>query len=213
MGQKVNPISFRTGIMRSWSSRWYANKKTFGQYLIEDEMIRRHVKSRFYNSGIASIEIERSSDELAVLINAARPALIIGRKGGEVERLRSELLEIVNVKADVKVIEIKTPELEAQLVSESIGEQLAQRQAFRRVIKKAVELTMNAGARGIRIECSGRLGGSEMARKEKYSEGKLPMHTLRADIDYGFAEAKTGYGNIGVKVWIYRGDYVEAKRK
>lgn len=207
MGQKVNPIGFRTGIMKKWASNWYANKKDFGRLLVQDVSLRKHVKDKFYNAGIASIEIERSSDEVVILVNAARPALIIGRKGGEVERLRKDLEVFTGVKVDIKVKEVKKPEVEAQLIAESVREQLEQRQAFRRAMKKSVEGVMGSGARGIRIVCSGRLGGSEMARCEKYAEGKLPMHTLRADIDYGFTEAMTAYGKIGIKVWIYRGDY------
>ena len=213
MGQKVNPISFRTGIMRKWDSRWYADKKNFGKFLVEDVKLRQIVKAQFYNAGVSSIEIERNSDEVILYVNAARPALVIGRKGGEVERLRKTLEAIVHARVDVKVKEVKTPELMAQLVAEAVSEQLAQRKAFRRVMKKSIETTMEAGAKGIRIQCAGRLGGSEMARREKYAEGKLPMHTLRADIDYGFAEAKTTYGHIGVKVWIYRGDYFSEKGK
>jgi small subunit ribosomal protein S3 len=228
MGQKVNPISFRTGIkikgvinrtasgtptsnVKNWLSRWFAPKRQYGPMLIEDYRIREHVKKEFYVAGIPGIEIERSMDMVTVFIFAARPGIIIGKKGANVDRLKGDLETIAGKKVDLKIIELQKPELEAQLVAESVAEQLQKRASFRRTIKKAADLTLAARARGVKIQVAGRLGGAEMARREYTLRGSIPLTTLKADISYGTAEAKTTYGIIGVKCWIYRGDLIEDK--
>ncbi len=209
MGQKVNPVGFRTGIMIGWKSRWYASKREFGELLVEDQKIRKFVKDKYRYAGIPKIEIERTRDEVKVVLFAARPGIIIGRKGQEVERLQTELQELVGRRINIKIEEIARPEIQAQLVAEDIAEQLAKRASFRRTMKRAMEQTMEAGAKGVKIQLSGRLGGSEMARQEKQIVGALPLSTLRAKIDYGFTEAKTAQGNIGVQVWVNQGMYQE----
>ncbi len=209
MGQKVNPVGFRTGIMIGWKSRWYASKREFGDLLIEDQKIRRFVKDKYRYAGLPKIEIERTRDEVKVVLFAARPGIIIGRKGQEVERLQAELQELVGRRINIKIEEIARPEIQAQLVAEDIAEQLAKRASFRRTMKRAMEQTMEAGAKGIKIQLAGRLGGSEMARREKQSAGSIPLSTLRAKIDYGFTEAKTAQGHIGVQVWVNQGMYEE----
>jgi len=211
MGQKVNPIGFRTGTMLGWKSRWYAAKKEFGDLLVEDQKIRSYVKKKYRSAGIPKIEIERTRDEVKVVLHAARPGIIIGRKGQQVELLQDELQELVGRRINIKIEEINRPNVEAQLVAEDISEQLSKRASFRRTIKRAMEQTMEAGAKGIKIQLSGRLGGSEMARCEKQRSGSIPLSTLRADIDYGFTEAKTPQGHIGVQVWINRGMYEEQR--
>jgi small subunit ribosomal protein S3 len=205
MGHKVNPISLRIGITEPWRSRWYADKKTFGHYVVEDELIRKHIKNNYRYAGIPRIDIERTREVVKILLYTARPGIIIGRKGSEVDRLKGELEDMVGREVLIKINEVTEPELEAQLVAEGICEQLSKRAHFRRVMKKASDTTMQAGAKGVKIQVSGRLGGAEIARTERTVEGEIPLHTLRADISYGFAEAKTTYGHIGVKVWIYRG--------
>jgi small subunit ribosomal protein S3 len=209
MGQKVNPIGFRTGIMIGWKSRWYASKKEFSELLLEDLKIRKFVKAKYRFAGIAKIEIERTRDEVKVILHSARPGIIIGRKGQEVERLQAELQALVGRRINIKIEEISRPEIQAQLVAEDISEQLAKRSSFRRTMKKSIEQTMEAGAKGIKIQLSGRLGGAEMSRCEKQIAGSIPLSTLRAIIDYGFAEAKTAQGHIGVQVWINQGMYNE----
>jgi len=223
MGQKVMPTGFRVGIkipgLRrqveegvftsnaiNWRSRWYAGKKDFGRLLIEDERLRRHIHRVYKQAGISRVEIERGRESLKVLIFAARPGVLIGRKGAKIEELKGELERIAKQEIDVKIMEIDRPEVDAQLVAEQVAEQLERRASFRRTLKKTVEQTMGMGALGCRIRVSGRLGGAEIARSEVTGQGKIPLHTLRADIDYGFAEAHTTYGNLGVKCWIYRGD-------
>jgi len=205
MGHKVNPIGFRIGITEPWRSRWYADKKSFGRYVVEDAKIRRHIKKNYRYAGIPRIDIERSRDAVKVILFSARPGIIIGRKGSEVDRLKGELEDIAGRDVHIKIEEVTKAELEAQLVAEGICEQLSKRAHFRRVMRKSGETTMQAGARGIKIQVSGRLGGAEIARSERTVTGEIPLHTLRADISYGFSEAKTNYGHIGVKVWIYRG--------
>ena len=205
MGQKVHPIGFRVGINRDWSSRWYADKHSFGDFLVEDYKIRRHIKDALGFAGISKIEIERAGDEVRILLHTARPGIVIGRKGVEVERLGDQLTEITGKKISINIHEVKRPELDAQLVAEAIAEQIEKRASYRRAIKKAMETTVQVGARGIKVMCCGRLGGSEMTRRMKYVEGSLPLQTLDADIDYGFVEAKTTYGHIGVQVWINHG--------
>ena len=209
MGQKVNPIGFRTGIMEGWKSRWYASKKDFSDLLVEDVKIRRFVKAKFRYAGISKIEIERTRDEVKVVLHAARPGIIIGRKGQEVERLQGELQDLVGRRINIKIEEIGRPEVYAQLVAEEIAEQLQKRSSFRRTMKRAMEQTMEAGAKGIKIQLAGRLGGAEMARREKQISGSIPLSTLRAKIDYGFTEAKIAQGHIGIQVWINQGMYSE----
>ena len=206
MGQKVCPIGFRLGITQNWRSRWYADKKEFGKLLVEDQKIRKFIKKNYRFTGIPKVEIERTRDEGAkIIIYSARPGLIIGRKGSEIEKLKSGIEKIVEKGVDIKIQEVDRPELEAQLVAESIAEQLQKRAAYRRTIKKSVESTMGLGAKGIKVQVSGRLGGAEIARTEGATKGSIPLHTIRANIDYGFAESMTTYGTIGVKVWIYKG--------
>lgn len=205
MGQKVNPISFRLGITEQWRSRWYATKREFGRLVIADKKIRDFIKKNYSFAGVARIDIERTREEVLVMLHCARPGVIIGRKGVEIERIREHLHGIGGRKVDIKISEIHHPELNAQLVAQGIAEQLSKRASFRRTIRKASEITMDAGAKGVRIRLAGRLGGSEMSRKELLRLGSVPLHTLCAKIDYGFTEAKTTYGNIGVKVWIHHG--------
>ena len=207
MGQKVNPIGFRTGIMEDWKSRWYASKKEFGDLLLEDQKIRTYVTSKYRFAGIPKVEIERTRDEVKVVLHAARPGVIIGRKGQQVEQMQDELQQLVGRRINIKSEEIARPELQAHLVAEDIAERLGKRMAFRRTMKEAMRQTMEAGAKGIKIQLAGRLGGAEMARREKQIEGSMPLSTLRAKIDYGFVEAKTAQGHIGVQVWINQGEY------
>jgi small subunit ribosomal protein S3 len=214
MGQKVNPIGFRVGITEDWKSRWYAPKHAFGNFLVEDFKVRRHIDQKLNRrppfAGIADILIERTREEVTVTLRTARPGLVIGPKGAEVDKLREELEDLIKRKvAPIKVIEIKNPDLNAQLVAEAIAEQLKKRASFRRVLKMRMEGTMQAGAKGIKICVSGRLGGAEIARQEKATTGSVPLTTLQANVDYGYAIAFTTYGTIGVKVWIYRGMYGE----
>lgn len=209
MGQKVNPIGFRTGIMEGWKSRWYASKQEFPSLLLEDNKLRKFIHEKYRFAGIPKVEIERTRDEVKVTLHTARPGVIIGRKGTEVERLQMELQDLIGRRINIKIEEINRPEIQAQLVAEDIAEQLAKRVAFRRAMKRAIETTMEAGAKGIKIQLAGRLGGAEMARCEKANAGSLPLSTLRARIDYGFTEAKTAQGNIGVQVWINQGVYEE----
>jgi small subunit ribosomal protein S3 len=209
MGQKVNPTGFRTGIMIGWKSRWYASKQEFSTLLMEDHKLRAFVKDKYRFAGIPKIEIERTRDEVKVILFTARPGIIIGRKGQEVERLQGELQNLIGRRINIKIEEISRPEIQAQLVAEDIAEQLAKRASFRRCMKRAMETTMEAGAKGIKIQLSGRLGGSEMARCEKANAGSLPLSTLRAKIDYGFTEAMTPQGHIGVQVWVNQGMYHE----
>ena len=207
MGQKVNPIGFRTGIMLGWKSRWYASKKEFADLLIEDHKVRKYIKNRYRVAGIPKVEIERTRDQVKVILHAARPGIIIGRKGQQVEQLQEELQALVGRRINIKIEEIGRPELHAQLVAEDIAEQLSKRASFRRTMKRAMEQTMEVGAKGIKIQLAGRLGGAEMARREKQISGSIPLSTLRAKIDYGFTEAKTAQGHIGVQVWINQGTY------
>jgi small subunit ribosomal protein S3 len=205
MGQKINPLSLRMGITRTWRSRWFASKQHFGDLLVEDVKIKELVRKKFYFAGLAPVEIERSGDEIKVIINAAKPGMVIGAKGRETEVLTTELMEMTKKKVSINVKEIEDPRVEPQLVAERIAAELGKKGSFRRSMKKAIEDTMSAGVQGMKVHVAGRLGGSEMSRTEHYTVGRLPLHTLRADIDYGFAEAATSYGRIGVKIWIYRG--------
>jgi small subunit ribosomal protein S3 len=205
MGQKVIPTSLRIAIVEDWRSRWYANKSQFKVLLLEDFVVRKYIKERYKFAGIPKIEIERKGEELNVLLNCARPGLIIGRKGAEIDKLRGELEELTKKKVSINIVEITKPEIDAQLVAEGIAEQLEKRASFRRTMKKAVEMGMQGGAKGIKVIVGGRLAGAEIARREVQSQGSIPLHTLMAVIDYGFATAITTYGTIGVKVWIYKG--------
>jgi len=206
MGQKVNPIGFRVGVTRGWESVWYAADKDFGSLLREDIKMRRFIKERMQHAGVSRIVIERPAGKVKVTVHTARPGVIIGRKGSEIEALRAELLRKFGAEVQVYIVEIRRPEAEAQLVAENIAFQLERRVAFRRAMKRAVQGAMRMGAKGVRINCSGRLGGADIARMEWYREGRVPLHTLRADIDYGVASAKTTYGIIGVKVWVFNGE-------
>lgn len=205
MGQKTNPIGFRLGVTRTWDSRWYA-KKNYQELLHEDLLIRKHLKQKLYQAGVSKIEIERAANKVKVNIYSARPGLIIGKKGSGVDQLRADVQKLTKNELLLNVLEVRKPEVDATLVAESIASQLEKRVAFRRAMKKAMATAIKMGVRGIRVRVSGRLGGAEIARTEGYSEGSVPLHTLRADIDYGTAEARTTYGVIGVKTWIYKGD-------
>ncbi len=208
MGQKTNPIGFRLGIVKPWLSRWYANKE-MPALLKEDELIRKYLMTRLGHAAIAEIHIERRPGKVTVTVHTGRPGVVIGKKGTEVDKLRDELAQLTSKEAAINVEEIKRPEISAQLVADNISHQLLQRISFRRAMKRAVQAAMRMGAQGIRIRLSGRLGGAEIARTEKYHEGRVPLHTLRANIDYATSTAKTTYGAIGVKVWIFRGEVVE----
>jgi len=215
MGQKVNPVGFRTGVVLGWKSRWYASKKEFSELLVEDQKIRQFIKKRKDRFGksmypaIAKIEIERTRDEVKVMLHSARPGVLIGRKGERVEELQNELQALTGRRINIKIEEINRPEVVAQLVAEDIAEQLSKRASFRRTMKRALEQTMDAGAKGIKIQLAGRLGGAEMARREKQIAGSIPLSTLRAKIDYGFSEAKIAQGHIGIQVWVNQGMYSE----
>lgn len=205
MGQKTHPTGFRLGIIKTWSSRWYA-EKDFSRYLHEDLRIRKYIKAKLYHAGIARIDIERAANKSRINIFTARPGIIIGKKGSEIEKLKGELQRMTDKEVYINISEVQRPETDSQLIAENVCMQLERRIAFRRAMKKAVTSTLKCGALGIKITCAGRLGGAEMARTEWYREGRVPLHTLRADIDYGFAEAKTTYGIIGVKVWVFHGE-------
>ena len=212
MGQKVNPHGMRVGVIKDWDSRWYA-EKDFADFLVEDYNIRTFLKKKLYSAGVSKIEIERASDRVKVIIYTAKPGVIIGKGGADIEKLKKELSKLTDKKLVVDIKEIKRPDREAQLVAESIAQQLENRVSFRRAMKQAMGRTLKAGALGIKTAVSGRLGGADIARTEFYSEGTIPLQTLRADIDYGFAEADTTYGKLGVKVWIYKGEVLPTKAK
>ena len=210
MGQKVNPHGLRVGVIKEWDSRWYAEGE-FSDYLVEDFQIRKYLKKKLYSAGVSKIEIERASDRIRVIIHTAKPGVIIGKGGAEIEVTRTELSKMTDKKVLIDIKEIKRPDKDAQLVAENIAQQLENRVSFRRAMKSCMGRTMKSGALGIKTSCSGRLGGADMARTEFYSEGTIPLQTLRADIDYGFAEADTTYGKVGVKVWIYKGEILPTK--
>jgi small subunit ribosomal protein S3 len=210
MGQKVNPVGFRTGITEPWKSRWYASKKDFRELLLEDFKVRRFLKTKHRAAAIPKVEIERTRDEVKVIVHSARPGVILGRKGQEVDRLQEELQELLGRKVNLKVEEVGRPEIQAQLIAEDIADQLTKRAAFRRTLKRAIDTTMDAGAKGVKIQLAGRLGGAEMSRCEKAIAGSMPLSTLRAKIDYGFCEAPTAQGHIGVQVWVNQGTYEES---
>ena len=205
MGQKVNPIGLRLGIVKTWDSRWYAGKN-YADYILEDANIRKFIKKKLYHAGISRIEIERSAKRVRLRIYTARPGIVIGKKGAEIEQLKRELEKLISQEVMIDIQEVRKPEIDAQLVAENVALQIERRVAFRRAMKRGVSSAMRFGAQGIKIICSGRLGGAEMARTEWYKEGRVPLHTLRADIDYGFTEAKTTYGLIGIKVFIFNGE-------
>jgi len=211
LGQKVNPIGFRVGGIKTWRSQWFADKN-YSELVHEDIKIRKYLKKKLYHAGVSRIEIERAANKAKVNIYAARPGIIIGKKGSEIEKLKKELEEVSNSEVIINILEVRKPEVDAQLVAENVALQLERRVAFRRAMKKCVTSSLKFGAKGIRVSCAGRLGGAEMARSEWYREGRVPLHTLRADIDWGFAEAKTAYGLIGVKVWIFHGEVLPGKK-
>ena len=213
MGQKVNPHGLRVGVIKDWDSKWYADKKNFADLLVEDNNIRKYVKKKLYTAGISKIEIERAANRVKVSIHTAKPGMVIGRGGAGVEELRAEIEKLTNKSVVINVEEIKNQDLDAQIVAEAIAESLERRVAFRRAMKQAIQRTMRQGALGIKTSVSGRLGGADMARTEGYSEGTIPLQTLRADIDYGFAEADTTYGKLGVKVWLYKGEVLPELRE
>ena len=209
MGQKVHPTGFRTGITEPWRSRWYASKKEFRDLLLEDVKVRKFLKTKYRAAAIPKVEIERTRDEVKVILHSARPGVIIGRKGQEVYRLQDELQELLGRRVNLKVEEVSRPEIQAQLIAEDIADQLVKRAAFRRTLKRSLDTTMDAGAKGVKIQLAGRLGGAEMSRCEKAIAGSMPLSTLRAKIDYGFCEASTAQGNIGIQVWVNQGMYEE----
>ncbi len=211
MGQKVNPHGLRVGVIKEWDSRWFANDSDFGDILVSDYNIRKFLKAKLKVAGVPKVEIERSNAGVKVIIHCAKPGVVIGRGGAEIEKLRAELEKMTGKTVSVNVSEVKSPDMNAQLVAESIAEQLEKRVAFRRAMKQAIGRTMRLGAKGIKISLSGRLGGAEIARSEHYHEGTIPLQTIRADIEYGFWEANTTYGKIGVKVWIYRGEVLSGR--
>ena len=210
MGQKVNPHGLRVGVIKDWDSKWYADEQ-FSDYLVEDYNIRKFLKKKLYSAGVSKIEIERAADRVKVILYTAKPGVVIGRGGAEIEVTKKELSKLTGKKVLVDIKEIKRPDKDAQLVAENIAQQLENRVSFRRAMKSVMSRTMKSGALGIKTSCSGRLGGADMARTEFYSEGTIPLQTLRADIDYGFAEADTTYGKVGVKVWIYKGEVLPTK--
>ncbi|MDD6282610.1 30S ribosomal protein S3 [Oribacterium sp. HCP28S3_H8] len=213
MGQKVNPHGMRVGVIKDWNSKWYADKKTFSDTLVEDYNIRKFLKKRLYSAGISKIEIERAAnDKVRIIIFTAKPGFVIGKGGAEIEKVRKEVQKLTDKNVYIDIKEIKRPDRDAQLVAESIAQSLENRVSFRRAMKQAMQRTMKSGVLGIKASVGGRLGGADIARREFYSEGTIPLQTLRADIDYGFAEAATTYGRLGVKVWIYKGEVLPAKK-
>ena len=212
MGQKVNPHGLRVGVIKDWDSRWYA-EDSFADYLVEDYNIRKFLKKKLYSAGVAKIEIERASDRVKILIYTAKPGVVIGKGGAEIEKLKAELQKLVSKKLIVDIKEVKRPDRDAQLVAENIAAQLENRVSYRRALKSTMSRTMKSGALGIKAAVAGRLGGADIARSEFYSEGTIPLQTLRADIDYGFAEADTTYGKLGVKVWIYKGEILPSRKE
>jgi small subunit ribosomal protein S3 len=209
MGQKVNPHGLRVGVIKDWDSRWFANKATFGDTLVEDYNVRNYIKKELYAAGVPKIEIERFADKVRIHVHCAKPGIVIGRGGENIEKVRQSVEKMIGKSVAINIVEVKTPDMNAQLVAESIASQLENRVSFRRAMKQAIGRSMKLGAKGIKVKCGGRLGGAEIARSESYHEGTIPLQTIRADIDYGFAEANTTYGKIGVKVWIYKGEVLK----
>jgi len=212
LGQKVNPIGFRLGIVKTWESRWFASDK-YADYILEDHKIRKFLKERLYHAGISRIEIERSAKDVRLKIFTSRPGIVIGKKGSEIANLKKQIEKLVGREILIDINEIRKPEIDAQLVAENIALQIVRRVAFRRAMKRGIQSAMRFGAKGVKVICSGRLGGAEMARTEQYREGRIPLHTLRADIDYGFTEAKTTYGLVGVKVFIFKGEILKQDQR
>ncbi len=212
MGQKVNPHGLRVGVIKGWDSKWYAGKD-YEKFLLEDIKIREFIKEKLFLSGISKVEIERASNKASISIHTAKPGMVIGRQGSNIELLKSDLKKMTESAIEINIVEVKTPDMDATLVAENIAAQLERRIAFRRAMKQCVGRTMRMGAKGIKITCGGRLGGAEIARSESYREGSIPLHTLRADIDYGTAEAHTTYGRIGIKVWIYKGEVLPESKE
>jgi small subunit ribosomal protein S3 len=213
MGKKVNPHGLRIGIIKDWDTKWYASNKNFSEFLVEDFKIRKFIKNKLYASGISRIEIERAANKVKINVNTSKPGLVIGKGGSGIEELRKQLEKLTQKNVLINITEIKVPELDSQIVAENIASQLEKRISFRRAMKQAMSRTMRLGAKGIKTSVSGRLGGAEIARTEHYHEGTIPLQTLRADVDYGFAEANTTYGKLGVKVWIYKGEVLPAVKK
>ena len=212
MGQKVNPHGLRVGVIKDWDSRWFAKKADFGDTLVEDYNLRKTLKKQLYLAGVPKIEIERDASKVRIHIHCAKPGMVIGKGGAEIEKLRAQCEKQLGKPVVINIVEVKRPDLDAQLVAENIAQQLEKRISFRRAMKSAMSRTLKTGAKGIKVTCSGRLGGADMARTEFYSDGTIPLQTLRADIEYGFAEADTTYGKIGVKVWIYKGEVLPTKK-
>ncbi len=206
MGQKVHPHGLRVGVIKDWDARWIAKKRNFADYIVEDDKIRKFLKKKLFAAGISKIEIERAANKISVSIYTAKPGIVIGKGGGGVDAVKQDLLKLTGKNIVVNIIEVKRPDLDAQLVAENVAAQLEKRISFRRAMKQSIGRSMKSGAKGIKLKCSGRLGGAEIARSEQYHEGSIPLQTLRADIDYGFAEAHTTYGRIGVKAWLYKGE-------
>ena len=213
MGQKVNPHGLRVGVIKDWDSRWYARDEKVGDLIVEDYKIREYLKKTLYSAGIPNIEIERDSAKVRIYIHCSRPGVVIGKGGAEIERIRLNVEKMIGKPVALSIVEVRTPDTNAQLVAENIAAQLENRVSFRRAMKKCLQSSMRAGAKGIKTSVSGRLGGADIARSEGYHEGSIPLQTLRADIDYGFAEAKTAYGRLGVKVWIYKGQVLPTAKK
>jgi small subunit ribosomal protein S3 len=213
VGQKVNPIALRIGYTKNWRSLWFADKKDFAKNIVEDYKIRDYIKQKFVQAAVSLVVIERLAEQIKVKIFSARPGVIIGRRGADIDRLKGDLSKITTKEISIDIQEIKNPAVDAQLIAQNVGFQLEKRVAFRRAMKRAIDQARSAGAKGIKIRCSGRLGGAEMARTEGYREGKIPLQTLRADIDYGFSEARTTYGIIGIKAWVYKGDVITDRRE
>ncbi|NLG92324.1 MAG: 30S ribosomal protein S3 [Clostridiales bacterium] len=213
MGQKINPHGFRVGVIKDWDSRWFAKENVFGDTLVEDYNLRKMLKKQLYAAGVPKIEIERDASKVRVHIHCAKPGMVIGRGGSEIEKLRAQCESFLKKPVTINIVEVKSPDLNAQLVAENIAQQLEKRISFRRAMKQCIGRAMKLGAKGIKTQVSGRLGGAEIARREQYHDGTIPLQTIRADIDYGFAEAATTYGRIGVKVWIYRGEVLQDNRK
>ena len=213
MGQKVHPHGLRVGVIKDWDAKWYADDKNFADNLIEDDKVRKFIKNKCYSAGIARIEIERTPKRIKINIHTAKPGMLIGKGGKGIEELKSEILSIGREKnVIINIVEVKKPEVDAQLMAENIAQQLEKRISFRRAMKQTIQRAMKSGVKGVKTACSGRLGGAEIARTEQYHEGTIPLQTLRADIDYGFAEANTTYGKIGVKVWVYKGEILPTKK-
>lgn len=213
MGQKVNPHGFRVGVIKDWDSRWFVKDNVFGDTLVEDYNLRKYLKKTLYSAGVPRIEIERNASRIRIFIHCAKPGMVIGKGGAEIDKLRVKCESILKKPVSINIVEVKTPDTNAQLVAENIATQLEKRISFRRAMKQSIGRAMKLGSKGIKVEVSGRLGGAEIARKEQYHDGTIPLQTLRADIDYGFAEANTTYGRIGVKVWIYKGEVLSEVKK